>query len=70
VQAQPREVFCVLDRNNDGFVTAADLVFFFRKLSAKWRGGGNLHSELKLFSALDEEGEGRVSEEVAAACAD
>lgn len=43
-------------------MVAADLVFFFRKISSKWRGAGNLHQELALFQTLDAKGEGRISE--------
>ena len=53
-----------MDRDDDGFVVASDVLFFVRGISAKWRERGDLRSELALFQALDEDGLGRVDAEV------
>jgi len=63
VLTQPRSVFRLIDKNNDGFINAPDLLFFLRKASTAWRSSGNLHKELSVFQSLDLAGNGIVSED-------
>jgi len=64
VRSDPESVFDRIDKDSDGFISPAEVMFFLRNISSKWKAKGNLHLELEFFADLDEEGHGRVSREV------
>ena len=66
LQADPRAAFAVFDRYNKGYISSAELVFAVRARSApkgrrSVRQRGSLYDEMRIFSDLDEDGDGVIS---------
>jgi len=61
IRQHPEEAFELFDANGDGLISVAELCFVARRTNTKHRRRGSLYNEMKLFQALDLDGDAVIN---------